>query len=60
MSQSHISFNPNGSMRNWEYSPEVARTQLVRLLARLDAPISMDESKEFEEYIKLLKALVWF
>ena len=29
MSQSQISFNPNGSMRNWKYCPIVARTQLV-------------------------------
>ena len=40
MSQSQISFNPDGSMRNWEYCPIVARTQLVRLLARLDVHIS--------------------
>ena len=44
MSQSQISFNPDGSMRNWEYCPIVARTQLVRLLARLDVPISLGES----------------
>ena len=52
MSQSQISFNPDGSMRNWEYCPIVARTQLVRLLARLDVPISLGESYAFEEYIR--------
>ena len=52
MSQSHISFNPDGSMRNWEYCPMVARTELVRLLARLDVPISMGETDAFEEYIR--------
>jgi hypothetical protein len=26
MSQSQISFNPNGSMRNWDYCPQVAHT----------------------------------
>ena len=52
MSQSHISFNPDGSMRNWEYCPIVARTQLVRLLARLDVPIYLGESYAFEEYIR--------
>ena len=52
MSQSQISFNPDGSMRNWEYCPIVARTQLVRLLARLDVPISSEELYAFEEYIR--------
>ena len=52
MSQSQIFFNPDGSMRNWEYCPIVARTQLVRLLARLDVPISLGESYAFEEYIR--------
>ena len=53
MSQSQISFNPDGSMRNWEYCPMVARTQLVRLLARLDVSISVGESDAFEEYIRI-------
>ena len=52
MSQSQISFNPDGSMRTWDYCPLVARTQLVRLFARLDVPISMGESEAFEEFIK--------
>jgi hypothetical protein len=52
MSRSQISFNHDGSMRSWDYYPLVARTQLVRLIARLDVPISMGESEAFEEYIK--------
>ena len=52
MSQSQISFNPDGSIRNWEYCPMVARTELVRLLVRLDVPISMSETDAFEKYIK--------
>jgi len=52
MSQSHISFNPDGSMHNWDYCPIIARTQLFRLLARLDVPISLGESYSFEEYIR--------
>ena len=50
--QSQISFNPDGSMRNWEYCPMRARTELCRLLARVDVPISFGESNAFEEYIK--------
>jgi hypothetical protein len=38
-------------MRNWEYSPLVARTELVRLIARLDIPISLGDSDAFVEYI---------
>ena len=39
-------------MRNWEYCPIVAHTELVRLLARLDVPISMGETDAFEKYIR--------
>jgi hypothetical protein len=35
MTQSQISFNPDGSMRTWEYCPIVARTELVRLVLDL-------------------------
>jgi hypothetical protein len=52
MSQSQISFNPDGTMRNWEYCPMRARSELVRFLARLDVPISMGESDAFEDYIR--------
>jgi hypothetical protein len=47
MSQSHISFNPDGSMRNWEYYAMVARNELVRLIARLEVPISLGENVAF-------------
>jgi hypothetical protein len=50
-SQSQISFNCDGSMRNWEYSPLVARTELVRLIARLNIPIILGDSDDFVEYI---------
>ena len=52
MSQSQISLIPDGSIRNWEYCPQVARRELVRLLARLDVPINMGETDAFEEYIR--------
>jgi hypothetical protein len=38
-------------MRDWGYSPKVAHTQLVRLIARLDIPIYMGEREKFEERI---------
>jgi hypothetical protein len=52
LSQSHITFNKDGTARNWEYSAEVARVQLVRLLARLDLPLILGETEAWEEYIK--------
>jgi hypothetical protein len=45
MTQSHITFLKDGTIRNWEYDPEVARVQLVRLLARLDLPLSIGETE---------------
>ena len=52
MSQSQIFFNSDGSKRNWEYCHVVARTELVRLLARLDVSINMGETEAFEVYIR--------
>jgi hypothetical protein len=52
LSQSHITFNKDGIAHNWEYSTEVARVQLVRLLARLDLPLILGETEAWEEYIK--------
>jgi hypothetical protein len=53
MFQSLLRFNPDGSVHHWEYSHEVARTQLCRLLAREDLRVCFGESAAFEEYIKL-------
>jgi hypothetical protein len=36
MAQSQLKFNPDGSVRTWDYSADVAYTQLCRLIARLD------------------------
>jgi hypothetical protein len=52
LSQSRITFTKDGTARNWEYSAEVARVQLVRLLARLDLPLILGETEAWEEYIK--------
>ena len=49
--QSLLQFNSDGSVANWEYSPEVARVQLVRLIARLDLPLGFGESEAFDDYI---------
>ena len=52
MTQTHIAFNSDGSVRRWEYSAEVARVELVRMLARLDLPLMIGETEAFKDYIK--------
>ena len=51
--QSILKFNPDGSVRNWDYCPDRARTQMCRLIARLHLPLSFAESPAFDEYIRL-------
>ncbi|CAO2162022.1 unnamed protein product [Urochloa humidicola] len=51
-SQSLLSFSSDGSVRHWEYSAERARTQLCRLICRLDLPLCVGASPAFEEYIR--------
>ena len=51
LAQSQLKFNPDGSVHTWEYKPEVARTQLCRLISRLDLPMCFGESDAFQEYI---------
>lgn len=52
MVQSRLALNPDGSLQNWEYNPDVARSELCRLIARLDLPLSIGETQAWEEYIK--------
>ena len=49
--QSRLAFNPDGSMHNWNYNPAVARSELCRLIARLDLPLGIGETEAFEDYI---------
>ncbi|WVZ50926.1 LOW QUALITY PROTEIN: hypothetical protein U9M48_002131 [Paspalum notatum var. saurae] len=51
--QLQLKFNPDGSVSNFVYCPSRARTQLCKLIARLDLPLTFAESPAFEEYIKL-------
>jgi hypothetical protein len=50
--QTSLHFAPDGRVAHFEYSPAVARTELCRLVARLDLPLGFDTSLEFEEYIR--------
>ncbi|XP_066375043.1 zinc finger BED domain-containing protein RICESLEEPER 1-like [Miscanthus floridulus] len=49
--QSRLLYNPNGSVYNWDYKPEVARSELCRLIAKLDLPLGIGETDAWEEYI---------
>jgi hypothetical protein len=49
--QSVLKYNADGSVRSWEYSAAVARTELCRLVARLDLPLCFGESDAFHDYI---------
>jgi hypothetical protein len=50
--QSRLSYNPYGSVYNWDYKPEVARAELCRLIAKLDLPLGIGETNAWEEYIQ--------
>lgn len=51
MVQSRLALNPDG-LKNWVYDPVVARTELCRLIARLDLPLGIGETQAWEDYIK--------
>ena len=41
--QSRLAYNPDGSMHNWDYKPDVVRSELCHLIARLDLPLGISE-----------------
>jgi hypothetical protein len=43
--QSRLAFNPDGSLHNWDYNPAVARSELCRLIARLDLPLGIGKTE---------------
>jgi hypothetical protein len=43
--QSRLAFNPNGSLHNWNYDPTIARSELCRLIARLDLPLGIGDTE---------------
>ena len=49
--QSRLAYNTDGSMHNWDYKPNVARSELCRLVVRLDLPLGIGETKTWEDYI---------
>jgi hypothetical protein len=51
-SQSVLNYNSDGSVRSWDYNPDVARIELCRLIARLDLPLGIGAYDAFVEYIR--------
>ena len=41
--QSRLANNADGSVHNWDYKSDVARSELCHLIARLDLPLGIDE-----------------
>jgi hypothetical protein len=38
-------------VHNWDYKPDVARSELCRLIDRLDLSLGIGKTKVWEEYI---------
>jgi hypothetical protein len=51
--QTSLHFAPDGHVAHFEYNLAVARTELCRLVSRLDLPLGFGASPEFEEYIRI-------
>jgi hypothetical protein len=49
--QSRLAYNPDGSMHNWDYKPDVAKSELCCLITRLDLPLGIGETDDWKEYI---------
>jgi hypothetical protein len=50
--QTHLHYTANGHVHHFEYDPLNVRTQLCRLIARLDLPLNIGAIDAFEEYIR--------
>jgi hypothetical protein len=53
LSQSCLHYTTNDHAHHFEYDPINARTQLCRLIARLDLPLNIGATYAFEDYIRL-------
>jgi hypothetical protein len=50
-SQSHLHFDSDGNVQRFQYNPNVARSELARLIARLDLPLNIGGQPTWEDYI---------
>jgi hypothetical protein len=49
-SQSHLHFGSDGHVQHFQYNPNVARSELCHLIARLDLPLNIGEQPAWEDY----------
>ena len=49
--QSRLAYNADGYVHNWDYKPDVVRSELCHLIARLDLPLGIGETEAWEDYI---------
>jgi hypothetical protein len=47
-----LNYNSDGSVRNWDYRPEVAHVELCHLIARLDLSLGIGAYDAFVDYIR--------
>jgi hypothetical protein len=52
-SQSHLHFDSDGNLQRFQYNPNVAISELARLIAILDLPLSIGEQPAWEDYISI-------
>jgi hypothetical protein len=46
-----LNYNYDGSVRNWDYNPDVAHIKLCHLIVRFDLPLGIGAYDAFVEYI---------
>ena len=49
MVQTRLVMNHDGSYRNWDYDPHVVRTELCRLIAKLDLPLWIADKEAWDD-----------
>jgi hypothetical protein len=47
-----LNYNSDGSVRNWDYIPKVARVERCHMIARLDLPLGICAYDAFVNYIR--------
>ncbi|GJN31501.1 hypothetical protein PR202_gb19909 [Eleusine coracana subsp. coracana] len=51
--QTLLRYNSDGTVRHWEYSAQVARNELCRLIVVLDLPLGFGSTEAFKRYIQV-------
>jgi hypothetical protein len=51
-SQSHLHFGSDGNVQNIQYNPNTTRSELARLIARLNLPLNIGKQPTWGDYIR--------